>query len=455
MYRNSASFTGGNIANSAPLASPSKPKIEPELDLVSLLEQKRRELDAEIENFKAVKDEEFRQFEKSLRKQRQKRKREQRAKKESTTSGDLNQKPGALSLLAGAKDTRHMNGNAHPPSEASDQSETKNSRVAPLSRPTLSLDKHNVKGETTPPALGSPLPAERLSRQISRSPTHESLAYTPPKGRSSKGSHNEKHDSFAGVFTPSYLPLLESKTNKDARLSQLPDVKLQRHNSFSNSQTSNDLLSPVSKTGRSYTAPILPSTSLPSALRTASGTAVHKRKRVTFQLSDSAIVPPSSSYQEISSTEPQEEDSEEMGGFEEALTNGKAVNHAPEDEEDNGLMPPFTLRQIRSPTIKGKERVPCSDIEVSPKTFIDDIDGADDGGSGVGFFELDEEIASPGFGEVRPFDFDDVDESPDSTRDKRIGSDDDFFKKQAFEYSGSVPIDIVRPSSSWVGSFGH
>ena len=485
MYRNTASFSGSNIVPTAHLPSPNKTIDDSDSEMSILLDQKRKQLDEEIAQFKAVKDKEFQEFEKSLRKQRQKRRREHRGKTDESSSTEPGSKPGALSLLAGAsKEDAEINGNAtHFTKDSQKTDGEKPAKRAPSSKPTISLVRRNIKGETTPPGPGSPLPTDHLSKQISRSPPNQNLAHTPPKGRSSKGLTSpppgkEGHDSFAGVFTPSYLPLLESKANEDVLKSQIPGIKLQRHNSFSNSQTSSELISPVARSHRSQTAPTFPSTSLPSALRTASGTAVRRRKHVTFKLADSVVVDPSSSYEEMPSPEPRQESSEEMNGITELMGNGKAHPHAEhetDDEADNELTPPFWKRQIRSPTMKGRERnssadtitdVPASgaDPNLSPKSFEDTLDQADDGGSAVGFFELDEEIASPGFGEVRPFEIDDgdVDDPREEEKGRGRGSrgrhDGHGWadgKGNVYEYGGSVPINIVRPSGSWIGSFGH
>ncbi len=465
MYRHSASFSGSNIGPTHRPSSPNKASDESDSDISSRLEQKRLQLDEEIVQFRAVKDKEFQDFEKSLKRQRQKRKREHKAKKQSSNSTEAEYRPGALSLLAGGnKNGTHTDGNEVPAKRGHDKSqEGKAARHPSSSKPTLSLDRQNIKGETTPPRAGSPLPTERLSKQISRSPSNHSLAHTPPRSWLNKGlpplPMKESHDSFAGVFTPSYLPLLESKTSKEALQSQATDPRIQRHNSFSHSQTSSDMLSPTSRSQRSQTAPVLPSTSLPSALRTASGTAVRKRKHVTFQLGDRVVVNPSSSYEEGLSPEPSVDSRYDKSGLSENMTNGELhVEKATDDEAELGLPSPWWQKQICSPTIKGRERRP------SPVTLTDpnlsaraNLGQADDGGSGVGFFELDEEIASPGFGKVRPFEMDDADDVQEDDRANGSGKRGDYFedeKGQTYEYGGSVPINI-RPTGSWVGSFGH
>jgi hypothetical protein len=196
---------------------------------------------------------------------------------------------------------------------------------------------------------------------------------------------------------------------------------------------------------------------------------MRKRKHVTFQLADSAIVEPSSSYEELPSPEPREEGKEEMNGISEIMTNGKSTQEGSDEDSETGLMPPFSGKQISSPTIKGREKSKdgkssIEDADLSPGALPSSLDQADDGGSGVGFFELDEEIASPGFGAVRPFELDeDEDDHPSQNnhgaRRASTTSIEDMeseqYMKQTYVYSGSVPINIVKPSGSWVGSFGH
>lgn len=193
------------------------------------------------------------------------------------------------------------------------------------------------------------------------------------------------------------------------------------------------------RTNRSHTEPAIPSTSLPSALRTASGTAVRKRKHVTFQLADSAIVEPSSSYEEMPSPSPNDEGNKD-GSLEAASSSDEDVP-APK----HGL-----ALAVPSPDLRGRER----------SSIPGDLTTAIEGGGAGGFFELDEELSSPGLDAAKPFveDFDDGTSSPvDSRRgeNERGSRRKDRDKLQTYEYGGSVPIDIVRPSSSWVGSFGH
>ena len=179
---------------------------------------------------------------------------------------------------------------------------------------------------------------------------------------------------------------------------------------------------------------------------------MRKRKHVTFQLADSAIVEPSSSYEEMPSPSPKDERNRDGILDEEAVSSDEDVP-APK----NGL-----ALAVPSPDLRGKDKqFLINPSETSPGDLTNAIQGSGAGG----FFELDEELTSPGLDAGKRFmdDFDDIETSPVESRDRSLeGSLDRGGKRrerspkqQRYEYGGSVPIDIVRPSSSWVGSFGH
>jgi hypothetical protein len=165
---------------------------------------------------------------------------------------------------------------------------------------------------------------------------------------------------------------------------------------------------------------------------------------------------------ETPSPESREESNEEMNGISEIIARKANTERETEEEAEIGPMPPFSQKQIRSPTIKDKEwsSSTAAGSDPDPRPLEDGLGQAEDRGSGVGFFQLDEEIASPGFVEVLPFETDEVDDLHEEEQGKQRGGRDDdlnedMYMKHTFEYSGSVPIDIVKPSGSWVGSFGH
>jgi len=118
--------------------------------------------------------------------------------------------------------------------------------------------------------------------------------------------------------------------------------------------------------------------------------------------------------------------------------------------------------QKRRESLKSR-KVSMYPDEADRSGFSGGLSEALDGGSGVGFFELDEELASPSTGEAKPFEFQETedvglhdpntaDEPSQAGQGKRVGAG-------SFA-AGSVPINIVRPSmhsitGSWVGTFGH
>jgi hypothetical protein len=161
---------------------------------------------------------------------------------------------------------------------------------------------------------------------------------------------------------------------------------------------------------------------------------------VTFQLADSAIVEPSSSYEEIPSPSPYDERAGN-DGIDGRL--GSAHFEDDEPEPTRGL-----ALAVPSPTLRGRDK--------RQSQIPGDLTDAVESGTGVGFFELDEELSSPAMEAAQPF-VDDFDEESSPVEARKGGELDEKSDRSllTYEYSGSVPIDIVRPSSSWVGSFGH
>lgn len=442
MYRNTAFGSNIVITNSS---SPSRVSQGPDDDISRLLRQKREELDQEVAAFRAVKDKEFRDFEKALRKQRSKQRKD--GSSSSSSVGQPERNAGALNLLGGARDQAYMNGSA---SKQASNVDTRKTKPVPSSQPSLSLDRRNIKGQSTPPRSlrDSSPPNASLIRQVSRSPTNvEGLSLTPPQNRPTKpatppSSASERENGFAGVFTPAYLPLLDSKKKRTADPIIAEDFQ-SKQGSFSLPKGSCDdsSLSTMTRAERAATEPDIASNSLPSALRTTSGTTIRRRKHVTFQLADNAIVEPSSSYEELPSPDPRHEESD---GIADMIANGDY------DEEEEEELTRWSSRELRSPTIKGRERLGSEDSSVTITDFADGLVGADDGGSGVGFFELDEELST-----LAARSPEDKPEDGDLAELDKEEEDLEVVLKQTYEYGGSVPINIVRPSSSWVGSFGH
>ena len=460
MYRNAAQSISNNVVISNSKPSPGQ-LINAVDDTKELLRQKRKQLDDEIASFKAIKDQEFRDFEKSLKRQRSKR-RKGLPSEESASSSQTDRRPAALSLLGVANDQPNTNGSTTKPR----RQDTKRPKAVPASHPTLSLTRSNISGESTPPRSlrsaspdRSPIDISTLSLSPQRRrPTNPS---TPPSSAPSR------EDCFTSIFTPAYLPLLDSHkpksinpprsealnhTSSTTPITFGPNIP---QSSYSLPKSNSTSLSPIARGQRSQTEPAIASTSLPSALRTASGTQVRRRKKVTFQLADNAIVEPSSSYEELPSPDPRVEHKEGLLGIDGLVVNS-SEEHRDEVEEVEDVdvgdgWNGWVGRDLRSPTIRGRERAGSVDssVTVTRTGFGEGLKGID-GGSGVGFFELDEELESPGTVEGVGFDEENGMESLDPGEDEEVVTE-----KQTYEYGGSVPIDIVRPSSSWVGSFGH
>jgi hypothetical protein len=545
MYRNSAQVNNYISRNALP--SPDNTNTtDSEADIIDILDRKRKELDDEISKFKAAKDREFRDFEKDLRSRRKARACDVSPSK---TSSSVNSSP--LSLL-GSTHNGCANGwgGGHKAKRGGggDRVGDKTARPPPLSKPTLSLDKLNINGETllqgahnlgTPPTPSFP---------PKRSPSTGSATSTPPRAQQANKQPptpgSEKSDGFAGVFTPVYLPLLESRDRplcvdspqalsteeeEKKRLQLNQDTKQEAERQRIQLESSQSLPEqPVSPTvlasKRTRSDPQMGSgstmSSLPSALRTPSGThGGHKpkKKHVTFQLADSKVVEPSSSYEESpvggASPTPSSSSSlslslnfqsrvEDVDGpdrdrdgytYHEETANAKGNN---ESRDGRGSTPAskskskskslsLSLRERRrgkggrflspmpsplpspapSPTING-DNILLGSGSASPDEsgFSGGLSGADDGGSGVGFFELDEELASPGLREKpMELELDDKDLLADGGASGKFGGgrrEDNNEGVTAGSFrSGSVPIDIVRPNGmitpSWVGSFGH
>ncbi|KIW15675.1 hypothetical protein PV08_05724 [Exophiala spinifera] len=593
MYKSSAQMNHYMSRNGLP--SPENTNTsDSEADIVDLLDRKRRELDDEIAKFKAVKDREFREFERDLRSRRRNQGYDISPSKRSTTSANTS----PLSLLcstqngtangwtAGHRSKREGNGVGEKITKA----------TAPLSKPTLSLDKLNITGESVLPTHGSlstpPTPSFPPRGSLSSDASSSSATITPPRHESTdKGPPTpaaEKTDSFAGVFTPVYLPLLESQDRppfvrspqaltsdeegkKQIQLHEKTKCEAERQRATLIESSHSLPEQPVSPTviaaKRTRSAPLMSSSasasvgvSRPSALRTTSGGHQghkYKKKHVMFQLADSKVVEPSSSYEEspvsagspsgsISSTstvsfQQKVEDVDAKSGPGADLdpnlvgVNGHGRGHMHGHETRGPSQPQPSEEQLsprsasgsanakskKSPSLRERRRgkagqflspmpsplpSPAPSPTIAADTdllasaeesgFSGGLTGADDGGSGVGFFELDEELASPGLRD-RPMqsELEELEMGMGMDVDSQLGGDgdgqaegrgrgrgrggrgrqrgrgrggengdDESSNKTTMTAgsftSGSVPIDIVRPTgpmitSSWIGSFGH
>ena len=232
-------------------------------------------------------------------------------------------------------------------------------------------------------------------QQLSRSPTGpENLAFTPPR-------RSERRGDFAGLFAPAYLPLLEGAPDRGEKASS--SVPRVRERGAEMRRATAPVVGVVGEVGGG---------SLPSALRRSVG---GRRKTVTFQLEEGEgrMVEPSEGGDKV----------EDVGSPVKELASERMLSSA---VAINGV-------KLGSPKAK-----------------------AYDGGSGVGFFELDEELGGEeedreGGGEV---DYgEDEDEVGGRFSKEREGGEEEELKSGSF-HAGSLPIDIVRPGSFRGGGVG-
>ena len=162
-----------------------------EKDLLSRLDKKRRELDKELAAFKAQKDEEFRLFEKNLKAyylnmpaEVPAEDEEQKVKSEYSAS-PIQTKTTVQTLLSQQKEEEHPQ-------------EKNNGTVGTPNQSFQAL--HSVASTSRPASrrVGSPGPSESAKRK--RQP------------------HEHERDLY-GVFTPNYLPLLDSRPQEGHRRS--------------------------------------------------------------------------------------------------------------------------------------------------------------------------------------------------------------------------------------------
>ena len=260
-----------------------------EQDIIAALTRKRKELDDEIAQFTQRKEQEFKEFEATLRSRR----------KASNASHDYLQ----------AK-------NSTPQVNASSISLAAESPL-PNGYPTSGAESRPLKGKHTPsldglrvqdPAalsLPSPSPSPSNSSSTTGQQSEKSVSAeiaTPPV--------YERDKDFQGLFTPAYLSLLDSKHASLPRRSSL-DASYRSTDSSRTSPDTKHKPPPYSKRNslnlhrdNSISPMIKPSSSLPSALRrTSSDHRPKSPKHVTFRLSDFTVVDPSSSYEELSTPE--------------------------------------------------------------------------------------------------------------------------------------------------------
>ena len=377
MYRDTVRIPGTRAF--LPFPAPDE-LSDSESEILKALERKRRALDDEIARFREQKDREFGDFERELRASHGGRiggaicttvptpsgSRDDSSNRQSRLSSDTSSS--ALRLFAPNAAKAQANGNITREGETSTGLLSPNSR--PVSRPTLSVEKLTINGTTTPPIVGTP-PRDPLTKNLSRSPSNLSLfSATPPRHHSRYATTpTERSDELRGLFTPTYLPLLDSR--------HVP----------STSPPEEQKLPAVRNPKRAFTAPALgpSSSSLPSALRTASGNIPKKRKHVTFQLADSAIVQPSSSYEEMPSLA-NENRPEQSNGNDALMQDMDETRQGKAEEEEQEMKQSSPIPMRRSSATEHKE---LSNVN-------GDAGLRGESGSiistGDGFFSFDEEL---------------------------------------------------------------
>ncbi|KAL9107252.1 MAG: hypothetical protein Q9227_007793 [Pyrenula ochraceoflavens] len=294
MYRNAPLLT--TAIPFSPTLTSREPLTASSLEVAEVLGQKRKEVDAEIQNFRARKEQEFRDFERDLR---------TRAGSSRNTSATVKSTPARsslLSLITGR--TTHPTVHSNVKQEKHDHCDEDRVRVdgrkepsvataarsdspthVPCATTTRSSDTNKSASRSQPnEARVVPRDDDPLS---GRSGTHiDTPGFPPPpqpvppnKAPNRAFSSHDRDAELRGLFMPHYLSLLDTKH------SSLPE------NSPHHLRSKSDQIPESSR------PPIQPSTSLPSAIRRSSS-GLKKSKHVLFRLADTAIVEPSSSYEE-------------------------------------------------------------------------------------------------------------------------------------------------------------
>jgi len=302
-------------------------------DIIYELEKKRRQLDEDIARFRSQKDKEFRDFEAELKARKRQRRTQQQHQKDSAsnyyefTKHSPSTTPPSFTLLGGCeKKIRNANSQL-----AYKQSEPirlmKPSAGSKVTPPTICLYKTNIQAEGVPQINANafkrpPAPDDLSLPTISQSrdcanAESASIQSDPPRDKPLLSPRKTSSDQ-AGNARPisTYLPLLDTR---DGRQSIGQSIEGTRTEPTSPTQPSMNIetMPPQSSslptessmtdspqapaTRRAYTSPsALNRATLPPIIRNVNGRrrSNSKRKHVTFQLSNRAIVEPSSSYEE-------------------------------------------------------------------------------------------------------------------------------------------------------------
>lgn len=275
----------------APIIPNHSSEFDVDLDIIQELEEKRRQLDDEIACFRALKEKEFQQFRIELRLRTKSRRELQ------STGADI-QPDLALyssSVSASPRSGRTSHARKTSWSHLNDSiSLIKTSPCPKVTAPTTAVDRTTIQRQDTPanhaqhgnPSLTVPTP------NIGKTPTSTSNHDPEPADRTYLMPHPDSPSEWVSNTQPT------------------SPVESRRHESVQSLSSSLPLepsFSPglqIVHTKRAYTSPLAGSRrTLPSIIRNADERKrlTAKRKHVTFQLADNAIVEPSSSYEEAAS----------------------------------------------------------------------------------------------------------------------------------------------------------
>lgn len=189
--------------------------------IYALLEDKRRELDAEIAAFKAAKDEEFRIFERDLREGR---------------SVGVTKKKGRDAETFHTVKKRHRGNGYGVSSSPSNDSSSPKALATHFSNEGRSLRNHHLSGDQTP-------------------------QQTPP--------HEREHE-FQGLFTPTYMPWLDCGEHRSLDRPKLERPARPSPSEYSPTSSRLEEGGSAPLTQPSFTRPALPKLTLPNSTRSAS-----------------------------------------------------------------------------------------------------------------------------------------------------------------------------------------
>lgn len=251
----------------SPPHHPSLPASE--IELLARLDQKRREIEAEIEAFKAAKEEEYRQLERWLRAEQK--------QLQSTNGGDATTHAAAAAVTTIAS----FSGNDKGFTRDEEQVGRTSGTVGTGTGCQIPLDLGGSKLNDT---LKLELPDNRKQPGLNGNSADSSATTSPPF---------EKELQAAGLFTPRYLPLLDNNFFRQSppqdSPTSLPQPVMPKLATIPG---------PPSRTGN--TSPAYP---LASSLKSSSGSSTgtlnklkqKSPKRVTFLFEDENSVPSRSS----------------------------------------------------------------------------------------------------------------------------------------------------------------